>query len=89
MVVNSVKIIRVITSCITLSCINVNGPPLPVKPILLAGIWHEYSASAMPHEKIITSHNGHDEMSFICCNFRWPYHAKVIKMFDMTSNSIV
>ena len=27
-------------------------------------------ASAIPHEKSITSHNGHEVMSFICCNFK-------------------
>ena len=83
------KIIRVITSCITFNCISVKGPPLPTKPIRLAGIWHEYSAKAMAHEKRITRYKGQDEMSFICCNFRWPYHAKVIKTFDTTSNRMV
>ena len=28
-------------------------------------------------------------MSFICCSFRWPYHAKVIKTLEMTSSRTV
>ena len=43
MVVNTVKITSVITSWMTFSCINENGPPLPIKPMRLAGIWQEYS----------------------------------------------
>lgn len=50
-----VKMTRVITSCRTLSCIRVNGPPLPMKPMRLAGTWNEYSARAMTHEKRITA----------------------------------
>ena len=46
-----------ITSCITFSCMSVKGPPLPTKPILLAGTCREYSARAMSHEKRMTPYS--------------------------------
>lgn len=49
-----------------------------------------YSAKAIPHESSITAYSGVlDDITFISCNLRWPYHAKVMKIFEMTSNTIV
>ena len=45
------KMVRVMTSCITLSCISENGPPFSAKPIRLAGTISMYSKNAMPQEK--------------------------------------
>ena len=49
-VTNTVNTVRDTTSWITLSCMSENGPPLPSKPMRLAGTWHEYSGSASSHE---------------------------------------
>src|SRR6266481_6679495 len=48
-----------------------------------AGTWKQYSKKAIPQLAMITFH------SASLRNFRWPYHAKVIKMFEMVSNRIV
>ena len=40
---------------IALLCINENGPPLPKKPIRLAGTWQEYSAKAITQENSTTA----------------------------------
>ena len=50
--------IRLMHSCTTLSCTKENGPPLPWKPMRLAGTWQQYSKKAMPHEKAMTPING-------------------------------
>ena len=47
-IVKIVKIVRVITSCITLSCKSENGPPFSENPILFAGTWKQYSNNAIP-----------------------------------------
>lgn len=46
---NPVNTTRVITSCNTFSCHRLNGPPLPVNPILLAGTWKQYSKRQYPN----------------------------------------
>ena len=64
-------------------------PPLPSKPIRLAGTCKQYSKNAIPHDKAITPIRGkvlNHENSAI---FRWPYHASVINTFDATNNAIV
>ena len=76
-------------SWITFSCTSENGPPLPVKPILLAGTWQQYSKNAMAHEKAITPISGQVLLTPVCCSLRWPYQASVMKMLLSTSNSIV
>ena len=42
-VVKTVKITKVITSCIIFNCIKLKGPPFPLNPKRLAGIWKVYS----------------------------------------------
>ena len=83
------KTVREMTSWMTLSCIRLKGPPLPLKPMRLAGTVRQYSKKAMPHEKRITRISGHPVEIFISCNLRCPYQAKVIKMLEQTSIRIV
>ena len=42
------KTIRVITSCITFSCIREKGPPSSAEPMRLAGTWKQYSKKLCP-----------------------------------------
>ena len=85
----TVNTVSVITSCNTLSCISVNGPPFSTYPIRLAGTWKAYSNSATPHEKSITAYNGQFLASPVDWSFRCPYHAKVMNTLEITSNRIV
>src|SRR5229473_2771058 len=48
-----------------------------------AGTWKQYSKKAIPQLTMITF------QSASLRNFRWPYHAKVMKMFETVSNRIV
>ena len=48
----------------------------------MAGTCRQYSKSAIDQLTRITFHNATP------LNFRWPYHAKVMKMFDPISNTI-
>ena len=45
-------------SCITLSCTKVNGPPLSMKPMRLAGTWQQYSKKAMAQLNMMTPIRG-------------------------------
>lgn len=56
-----------------------------MKPIRFAGTVRQYSKKAIPHENKITRISGHPLEIFISLSFKWPYHAKVINMFDATS----
>ena len=85
----SVKTVSDITSWMTLSCMMLNGPPLSMKPILLAGTCAMYSKSAIPHEKRITIISGQLFEIFISLSFRWPYHANVMKRLDTTNSNMV
>lgn len=87
--VNAVKTIKVITSCITLSCHKLKGPPFSLKPILFAGTCAEYSKSAIPQlmRTIVGSPNLLNQV--ISLNFKCPYQAKVMKMFDRIRSNIV
>ena len=78
-----------ITSCNTFNCIRENGPPMICEPIRLAGIMKKYSNKAMPQLKRMIRISGQSVEIFISCNFRLPYHAKVIKTFDTTSKRMV
>lgn len=73
----------------TLSCTNEKGPPLSAKPIRLAGTWQQYSKNATHHEKITTANRGQLELTPVCYNLRWPYHANVIKILLQMSNRMV
>ena len=42
------------------------GPPLPMKPILLAGTIRVYSKKAIAHENTITPMSGQELEMFIC-----------------------
>ena len=88
-IVKKAKMIRVITSWITLSWRRVNGPPFPWKPMRLAGIWQEYSKKAVIHDIKITPIYGQLLIIFISCNFKCPYQAKVMKTLETISNNIV
>jgi C4-type Zn-finger protein len=68
---------------------SVNEPPLPINPILLAGTWNEYSTSAIIHENSTTPYSGQLVIDPVCCNFRCPYHAKVIKILETTKSKMV
>ena len=84
-----IKTVREITSCMTLSCTNENGPPFISEPILFAGIINEYSKKASPQLHNIININGQSVMTFISDNFKFPYQANVIKMFDTINKIIV
>ena len=83
---NTVNTISVITSWITFNCINVKGPPFPLNPSRLAGTWHEYSARAISQENNITPYNGQLLITLVSCNFKCPYHANVMNIFETINN---
>lgn len=83
------KTTSVITSWIIFNCSKENGPPLPRKPILLAGTWKKYSNNAMP-QLISTMEISPNLLNhFHSANFRWPYQASVINVFDNTKSTMV
>ena len=83
------KIINVMTSWITFSCIKVKEPPFPINPILFAGTWNEYSARAITHEKRITPKSGQLLINPICWSFKCPYQAKVINILERIKSDMV
>jgi len=88
-VVKTVKTIRVITSWITFSWTSVKEPPLLTYPIRLAGTWKQYSKNAIPQLIRITANKPRFLSELISLNFRWPYHAKVINVFDSIKSPMV
>lgn len=64
-VTRTVKTVSEMTSWITLSCIRLNGPPLPLNPIRLAGTCAQYSKNATPQENRMTRIKGHPVEIFI------------------------
>lgn len=87
--VNAIKTTRVITSCITFSSTNEKGPPDSLKPMRLAGTWKKYSNKAIPQLMRITEISGNELNHLNSLNFKWPYHANVINVFDKISKTIV
>ena len=76
-------------SWITLSCTKENGPPFPTKPIRFAGTWQQYSKKAISHENAITPISGQLDETPVCCNFKWPYQANVMKtLLSMRSRRV-
>ena len=77
---NTLKIIRVITSCTIF-----NWKPFQpvVYPIRFAGTVRQYSRNAIPQLITIAFHKG------IFVSLKCQYHAVVIKIFDMNSKPIV
>ena len=65
-----VNTVREITSWMTLSCIRLNGPPLPWKPIRFAGTVRQYSKKAMPHENRMMRMSGQPVEIFISWSLR-------------------
>ena len=76
-------------SWMTFSSISEKGPPVICEPMRLAGIMNEYSKKAMPHERAMMPMSGQSLMTFICCSFRLPYQAKVMKTLLTMSIKIV
>src|ERR1700676_1280517 len=62
-----------------LSCAALNS----YEPMRLAGTWKQYSKKAMPQLARMTFQSA--SLRF----FRWPYHAKVINIFEIVSKRIV
>ena len=85
----TVKTVRDMTSWMTLSWRRLKGPPLPEKPMRLAGTVRQYSKKAIPQEKRITRISGQPVEIFISCSFRWPYQANVMKTFEHISMRMV
>ena len=81
----SEKTVREMASWMTLSCIRLKGPPLPTKPMRLAGTVRQYSKKAMPQEKRMTQISGQLVEIFISCSLRCPYQAKVMKILEQTN----
>src|SRR5713226_9457237 len=69
----------VITSWMVLSCAVVKS----YEPMRFAGTWKQYSKKAIPQLARMTF------QSASLRNFKWPYHAKVMKILDTMSNRIV
>ncbi len=67
------------TSWMVLSCAAEKTPC----PIRLAGTWKQYSAKAISQLIKMTKNSG------FSLNLRWPYHAKVMKRFEIVSSNIV
>src|SRR5579864_6785396 len=70
---------RVMTSCMVLSCAALNS----YEPSRLAGTWKQYSKNAMPQLMMITFHRA------TLRNFKCPYQANVMNMFEMVRRRIV
>ena len=86
---NTVNTESVITSCITLSCIMSNGPPLSRNPKRLAGTCRQYSKKAIAQLKAMTPISGKEANQLNSSRiFRCPYQANVMKMFEKTNNPI-
>src|SRR5260221_1295485 len=62
-----------------LSCAALNS----YEPIRFAGTWKQYSKKAMPQLMAITF------QSATLRNFKWPYHANVIKILETVRRRIV
>src|ERR1700756_381149 len=62
-----------------LSCAVLNS----YEPIRFAGTWKQYSKKAIPQLMTITFH------SATLRNFKCPYHANVMKIFEMVRRRIV
>src|SRR6266487_2331776 len=69
----------VMHSCMTLSCTSVKRD----EPMRLAGTWKRYSKKARAQLASIAIQSG------ACLTFRCPYHASVMKIFDMMRRSAV
>ena len=89
MVENAIKTISVIASCIVFSCTRLNGPPSPLKPIRFAGTWNKYSKKAIPQLMRMIEKRPRFWLHDISLNFRWPYHAQVINILEMTKKITV
>src|SRR4051812_43608410 len=72
---NPANTISVITSCMVLSCAAV----YTALPQRLAGTASQYSKNAMPQLTTMTSGR------LMPLNFKWPYHAKVMKTLEANS----
>src|SRR5437773_10062190 len=66
-------------SCIVFNCAGVNS----YDPIRFAGTWKQYSKKAMPQLTTITFH------SASLRNRKCPYHATVMKIFEIVSSRMV
>lgn len=86
---NAVKTDKEITSCNIFNSKSENGPPFSRNPILFAGTWKQYSKNAMPQLMRMTIINGSALNFPKPCIFRWPYHARVMKMLEITRSAIV
>ena len=86
---NTINTINVIASCKVLSWTRLNGPPCSWKPTLLAGTWNRYSKNARPQLIKIIAKRPRFCPQLNSLNFKWPYHANVINIFETTSNPIV
>src|SRR5260221_4945117 len=53
------------------------------EPMRFAGTWKQYSKKAMPQLARMTFQSA--SLRYL----RWPYHANVMKMFEMVSSKIV
>jgi hypothetical protein len=75
----TVKTTSVMHSCMILSCVTVNVS----EPMRFAGTWNVYSGSAMSQLIRIINSSG------LAFSFRCPYHARVMKIFEITSKITV
>ena len=69
----SIKTVNTVSdtaSWITFNCQILNGPPFPLKPILFAGTWQQYSNKAMPQLNRITKGIDNFENHDTLCSLR-------------------
>ena len=60
-----------------------------MNPMRLAGTWQQYSKKAIAQLKAMTPMSGQWLLTPVCCSFRCPYHASVMKMLLSTRSRIV
>ena len=83
------KTVMEMTSWITFSWTNEKGPPVICEPIRLAGIMKQYSTKAIPQLNRMIRYRGQSVEIFISWSFKLPYHANVMKTFEIIKSRIV
>lgn len=76
-------------SCIIFNCHILKGPPFILLPNLLAGTISEYSTKAMHQLIKMEPHKPTPFKKLMSLNFKCPYQAMVINVFDAMRSSMV
>ena len=85
-----VNTMREMASWMTFSWIRLNGPPLMIEPMRLAGIMKKYSIKAMPHDSKMMKMRGQSlDDGTTSGNLSCPYQAKVMKTLEAIRSRMV